>query len=117
MAITSTNSLADKAQFERVLQQVCLTHRLERKDFLQAEQDPRTGHVKLAFKASPPSGVIITAAEQVQALMLDELRGEVIRAAVPELAKRLDVLIEAIRNPKTQIITLDSPIYNFNFKF
>lgn len=107
------SAFSNKSQFEAILQSLCVQHGIARNDFLQAEEDGTTGYIVLSFAPGVPSAASTAAAERVQALLLDPLRGEIIRAAVPDLAQRVDALIGTICNPKPRIISFDPRAYNF----
>jgi hypothetical protein len=102
----------NRAQFETALQSVCMAHRMNRDDFIEAQQDVITGHVMLTFKAPVFSPDMVVLANKIHSLLNDEFRGEVARAAAPALSAGAATLADAILNPKLRIITIDPAAYN-----
>lgn len=107
----------EAALFEALLQTVCREHGLARTDFLQAERDARTMRLCLQFKAPRYDQALMDMARAVLNISDDELRGEMVRAAVPQFSEAAIKLATAIVNPKPRVVMIDPEAYDYRKMF
>lgn len=91
---------------QRAVARICLTHNLDRKDFIRCQVDVRSGLVKFAFKAPHYTDEAKALANEIHDLLNDALRGEVARTVSPALSVKAMALTDLILNPKPRIITM-----------
>lgn len=100
--------MKDGAELTRLLVQwACENYGFDPKQYHSNHEDFVTGRIKMAFKPrrSPPE--LVELANKIHDTMNDPLRGEVVRAAVPELAGNAAALADLILNPKMHVVEID----------
>ena len=98
-------------QLEHAIQYVCKMHGLDRADYIDIQDDIRTGRLKFAFKAPKYIPEVCELADHIHRLLNDPLRGEVARTTTPALSAYAATLVDTILNPRPRIIEMDRDFF------
>lgn len=105
MAVPS-DSVQDYVQ-DYVLQYVCEKYGIKRSAIGDTHYNSVKDQYGVAFSPPKPSATVIAAARMVKEHFDDPLRSEVIRAAVPNLAADIDILLTQIFARERQVVWVD----------
>lgn len=102
----------DDRKQRRIVAEIAKYNGIDPARFRVAQQNFLDGSYTFAFNAYAVPPELKDAARTVRAMLADEFRGEIIKAAVPEFAKQVAALMDKIDNAKDTTIRLSEHDYN-----